>query len=64
MKRTLVYRAYYVIEMPDINETSPVYQDLLANKTKQALSETSDNWIMNLQDILDWDITEYLNELD
>jgi hypothetical protein len=56
MKKTLMFRAYYVIEMPDINESAPVYQDILKGKIEQALSEASDNYVMDLEDILNGSI--------
>ena len=59
MKKTLVFRAMYVIEMPDITETTPVYQDLLAAKIESVIDSAPDGWLLDLEDVWSGDVTEW-----
>lgn len=49
MKVMLQFLAFYPVDLPDINETAPVFQQILREKINHALSQATDDWVMEYQ---------------
>jgi hypothetical protein len=52
LKVYLHFDGYYQTEMPDINASSYPWQQVLKERIDHALSEASDNWIMEYLDVV------------
>jgi hypothetical protein len=48
-----VFKAFYEIDMPDIEESAVIYQQLLKENIDIALRSASDDWFMDLEDVYD-----------